>query len=644
MSKADPWLLCVLSLLLMLALSGRAPATPTENLGIPVLPAPGNVAIDGRTGDWDLSGGIFACPDVETQRETLAAWIHLMYDRENLYVLARWKDDSPMNNPAALTAKGVYGFFGDCLQIRLSTAHNTPRERCSHLTCWRGKDGNDRVEIAYGKGADTDGIKNAAATDGARQVFVADADAGGYAQEIALPWKLVTSDGKPLRPGDRLKVTIMANFTTGDRQRTSIRDILNRLGKGNPDYDFIYPVSDAWGAAVVQPSGSVMPEPVRLADGREFPVTMAGPTPTIDWAALDGKTKQPGPAGNTLTITFPPERYVKQRGPDDSATITVKGKAPVPMDFIEVRAILSPGVTRGRSVYWTRLSAIDNGAFKGMLPLAAGGWYRLEFRAVKDRRIVAAGAVEKVGVGEVFIAAGQSNSGNSGRPRQEARDDRVVYMKDDGTFVPAHGPIPGSTVSDQGTPWPLVGDLLARSIQVPICFRGATLQHTEVEAWLPGTGLYSNLIKQAERFGPNGVRAVLWHQGELDTLGTTARQYRDRLAATIRSMRKKIGYDIDWFVAAAAYYRVVGRNYAGRRAVIAGQKMLWRDGIAFQGPTTEDLGPVYRTQDHVHFNQLGLQTHADRWFAMIYTRYFAEEPLTPATAEKNTAPEEGNGP
>ena len=76
--------------LLPLFLATLALATETENLGIAVLPAPGRVTVDGQIADWDLSGGIFACGDVENQRERFAVWIHAMYDAENLYVLARW--------------------------------------------------------------------------------------------------------------------------------------------------------------------------------------------------------------------------------------------------------------------------------------------------------------------------------------------------------------------------------------------------------------------------------------------------------------------------------------------------------------------------------------------------------------------------
>jgi hypothetical protein len=53
-----------------LALAGAARTTETENLGIAVLPAPGKVVVDGKCDDWDLSGGIFICGDVENMRDT----------------------------------------------------------------------------------------------------------------------------------------------------------------------------------------------------------------------------------------------------------------------------------------------------------------------------------------------------------------------------------------------------------------------------------------------------------------------------------------------------------------------------------------------------------------------------------------------
>ncbi|MCF7974181.1 MAG: hypothetical protein K9N55_10225, partial [Phycisphaerae bacterium] len=84
-----------------LLLTGSADATETENLNTRILPVPGQVMIDGRTEDWDLSGGVFVCSDVENLRSKMGLWVHTMYDADNLYVLARWRDETPMSNPGS---------------------------------------------------------------------------------------------------------------------------------------------------------------------------------------------------------------------------------------------------------------------------------------------------------------------------------------------------------------------------------------------------------------------------------------------------------------------------------------------------------------------------------------------------------------
>ena len=91
-------------------------ATETENTDFKILPAD-KVVIDGKFDDWNLSGSIFICSDVENYRDQFASWQSAMYDNDNLYLLSRWKDTTPMNNPGL--AGTDMGFQGDCLQVRI---------------------------------------------------------------------------------------------------------------------------------------------------------------------------------------------------------------------------------------------------------------------------------------------------------------------------------------------------------------------------------------------------------------------------------------------------------------------------------------------------------------------------------------------
>lgn len=54
------------------------------------------------------------------------------------------------------------------------------------------------------------------------------------------------------------------------------------------------------------------------------------------------------------------------------------------------------------------------GGFHAKIDLAAGGWYRMEVRAIAGVKTVAKASVERIGAGEIFVVAGQSNSANHG--------------------------------------------------------------------------------------------------------------------------------------------------------------------------------------------------------------------------------------
>ena len=311
------------------------------------------------------------------------------------------------------------------------------------------------------------------------------------------------------------------------------------------------------------------------------------------------------------------ERQVFQRNAQEWAAVKVAGAVPADATLVEARAELEAGL-RGKATGWTVVAQgeqIKNGKFSGSLKLATGGWYSLKVRFRKstdDQTALGESSVGQVGVGDVFITAGQSNSANFGNPPQEAQDDRVVYFDGKG-FVHAKDPIPGGC-GGGGSPWALLGDRIAASQQVPVCFRSASLTWTEVKNWLPpDTDLYKNLLACVKVFGKDGVRAVLWHQGESDTLvKTSAETYCDRIKTIVETLSKDAGYEVPWFVAQASFHP--GSQAPEQEWVAKGQQMLWTKGICHQGPITDDLlGTEYR-HDGVHFNQKGLAKHAERWF------------------------------
>ena len=108
--------------LLSLMFSSAALATPTENYGLRLLPAPANIKIDGKADDWNLSAGIFASNDVEHCRDDFAVWVHGAYDANNVYLLAHFLDKTPLDNPG--DTRMDFGWGGDCLQVRFITHYD----------------------------------------------------------------------------------------------------------------------------------------------------------------------------------------------------------------------------------------------------------------------------------------------------------------------------------------------------------------------------------------------------------------------------------------------------------------------------------------------------------------------------------------
>ena len=316
-----------------------------------------------------------------------------------------------------------------------------------------------------------------------------------------------------------------------------------------------------------------------------------------------------------LTLVSPVSCQVFQRGREDRAGILVEGQLVGNVDGIEAKADLAPGTKRGTATKWVVIATrqqIAQGKFSGRMLLGAGGWYQLTVRARQGGRVLAEQVVDKVGVGEVFITAGQSNSANFGQPPQETKDDRVVYFNGKG-YQHAKDPIPGGC-GGGGSPWALLGDRIAASQQVPVCFRSTSLTWTEVKNWLPpDTDLYKNLAACAKVLGKGGVRAVLWHQGESDTLvKTSAGTYCERVQMMVAALNKDAGYVIPWVVAEASFHP--GSKAPEQAEVAKGQRLLWQKKICFQGPLTDDLLGAEFRHDGVHFNQKGLEQHAARWF------------------------------
>ncbi len=316
-------------------------ATETENLGIRIVPTPGKVTIDGKFDDWDLSGGIFSCKQVEQLRNDMSIWYHVMYDADNIYFLARFRDPNPMANDGVVGAD--HAWRNDCLQARTIVNYGKPNERVTHFTCWQGRDEKTAIEITYGRGFKSGSIKNAV-TVGGKQRLRKDDDGKGYVQEFSVPLKLICPEGETLKAGSRIRITFECRLDWGVNPKCCF------FPGVKPDRIFAFRAYKQFGPGTFMAKGNIEPQPVRLADGREFKVTMQKGIPTVDWTGLIASKDLPG--FKELFFEMPEDGYVSLNIKDADGTVVrqllaqdfrAKGKHTVKWDGLTTWKHRTPG-------------------------------------------------------------------------------------------------------------------------------------------------------------------------------------------------------------------------------------------------------------------------------------------------------------
>ena len=337
--------------------------------------------------------------------------------------------------------------------------------------------------------------------------------------------------------------------------------------------------------------------------------TLAGVAPEIGFRGTEpGLWLQPAPAvPGDLTVYSPREYQVFQRQTKLQGQVLVSGTVQVPCDAIQVR-LTGAGLSGPLPDKWQPLPLETvRRAFRATLTVPAGGWYKLEFRALQGGKEVAAAALAHVGVGEIFLGCGQSNSTNCGAERQTVKSRMVSTFSGDDWRI-ADDPQPGThDNTTMGSFWPAFGDALYARYHVPIGVASTGQGGAPVINWRPGEMPFFWTMTRLLQLGPGGFRGVLYHQGESDVRGTQEHYYQF-LSAFIRNSQAVAGWSFPWFVAQASYNNPKEPSFP---AVRAAQKQLWDEGLAQPGPDTDTLTGDYRAG--IHLSAKGLQRHGEMW-------------------------------
>jgi serine/threonine protein kinase len=379
------------------------------------------------------------------------------------------------------------------------------------------------------------------------------------------------------------------------------------------------------------PGGSGLPLASRPVGGPDKPPIGTKPAGPVDPPHLPPPPPGPPPV---VKVDSPLEHQVFQRQSKSKGKILVRGEAPAGSDRVEVR-FLGKSVSGDLPATWQQVNFAQGGEprpgmgpgggpgqprrFEGIVETMAGGWYAVELRAIKGDKELATKKVDHVGVGEVFIVAGQANASNLGAARMRPATDLVVaFAGDHWQFAedPQPGVLDGST---GGSMWPVFGDALIVRWHVPIGICSVAKSGSTFDHWKPDGEAYKVLVERMKHFNKNGgFRAVLWYQDELDPK-ITATTYANQMVATIVGTQQAVGARCLWFIAEAS----TGADGKQNKHLLEGQRMLCAktyapDKFVYRGPDTDSLQSEHRTLDgSMHFSAKGLQEAGGRWAATV---------------------------
>jgi hypothetical protein len=337
-----------------------------------------------------------------------------------------------------------------------------------------------------------------------------------------------------------------------------------------------------------------------------------------------GQTKSftTGACPEQIDISTPSNYQLFQRNSSDMGTINISGTYNGNPASIEA--------SWNNSNYTVIDDSPSGGTFDGELEVESGqGTLSVRF---SDQNNINSD-VSYVGVGDIFVIAGQSNAQGRGFNNQAyshatlkaslfGNDDNwkeLVDPTDDSTnqvdAVSADG-------SSGGSIWPLLATHIMSSQNVPVAFIPAALSGASIEEWQRNDSdpddtstLYGSLYRRVNSVG-NEIKAVLFLQGERDSVLETS-DYNTKLQSFAEDINSDFGINVS--VAQIGNRDFDTGGSADLDLIRLFQSDAWDNVFEIiPGPVLYDINLKDESGDGLHYkSDSDLQTVANRWWLAL---------------------------
>ena len=274
--------------------------------------------------------------------------------------------------------------------------------------------------------------------------------------------------------------------------------------------------------------------------------------------------------------------------------------------------------------YSTIDASPSGGTFSGLLINQPVGQGSVDVRCSNNFEVD--DSVNDIGIGDVFIIAGQSNAMGRATNAQIYTHPtlKAVVFNENDLWLEANDPIDIDT--NIGSPWPLVATEIMQSQNIPVGFLSTAQGGTGLvnpDDWLVPTGtLYLNMLQQVSDSEINAFKGVYWHQGENDINNSvTQLDYNTELDNLAAAIQTNVPGAPPMIVARVGYKTTSSPSREDLDAIREAQSEAWFDNDnIFEGPTLNDIGPL---ADGVHFQtNEEVQTLATRWWAATEAAFY----------------------